>query len=67
MIYNIDTGVIIQQKVRKKKKTCFNTHFWYGRSKIARLNNESKISYTSSQYCLCEHKDFFNWTNSLTL
>ena len=30
--------VMIQQKVRKKKKTCFNAHFQYSQSKIMELN-----------------------------
>ena len=29
---------MIQKKVRKKKKTCFNAHFQYSQSKIMRLN-----------------------------
>ena len=33
-----EIGVTMQQKVRKKKKTCFNAHFQYNQCNIAGLN-----------------------------
>ena len=44
-------GVMIQQKVRKKKSQC-------SFSVQPVTNHGTKITYTS-QYCVCEHREVF--------
>ena len=42
---------MIQPKVRKNKKTCFNAHFYYSQSKITRLNEMRSLKSLASLNC----------------
>ena len=47
-----EIGVLIQQKVRKKKKTGINAYFQYSQSKITELNN----MWSLKSLALCESR-----------
>ena len=42
---------MIQPKVRKNKKTCFNAHFYCSQSKITRLNEMRSLKSLASLKC----------------